>query len=57
MTWLDKLHHPEHYVKIFWKWSFLGVLMGIIGGVLGALFHHALHFVTHLRSEHWLYTL
>ena len=55
MTWLDKLHHPEHYVKIFWKWSFLGVLMGIIGGVLGALFHHALHFVTHLRSEHtWL---
>ena len=55
MTWLEKLHHPEHYVKIFWKWSFLGIVMGLIGGVLGGVFHHALHFVTHLRSEHtWL---
>ena len=58
MTWLEKLHHPEHYLKIFWKWSFLGILMGIIGGVIGAVFHHALHFVTHLRSEHtWLVIL
>ena len=29
--------------------------MGVLGGLLGAGFHHALHFVTHLRSEHnWL---
>ena len=29
--------------------------MGAIGGLLGAGFHHALHFVTHVRSEHmWL---
>ena len=29
--------------------------MGILGGLLGAGFHHALHFVTHVRSEHtWL---
>ena len=55
MAWLEKLHHPEDYVKTFLKWGFLGVLMGAIGGVLGAVFHHALHFVTHVRSEHmWL---
>ena len=55
MAWLDKLHHPEDYIKTFVKWGLLGVLMGILGGLLGAGFHHALHFVTHLRSEHtWL---
>jgi len=55
MAWLDKLHHPEDYIRTFLKWALLGVLMGAIGGVLGAVFHHALHFVTHLRSEHmWL---
>ena len=55
MAWLDKLHHPEHYVKTCLKWGILGVLMGCIGGLLGAGFHHALHFVTHLRGEFtWL---
>ncbi|MBQ7002154.1 MAG: chloride channel protein [Oscillospiraceae bacterium] len=55
MAWLEKLHHPEDYVKTFLKWGLLGVLMGILGGLLGAGFHHALHFVTHVRSEHmWL---
>ena len=55
MAWLDKIHHPETYIKTFLKWALLGVLMGTIGGLLGAGFHHALHFVTHLRSEHtWL---
>lgn len=55
MAWLDKLHHPEDYIKAFLKWGILGVLMGSIGGVLGAVFHHVLHFVTHVRSEHmWL---
>jgi len=55
MAWLDKLHHPEHYIKAFLKWGILGVLVGCIGGLLGAGFHHALHFVTHLRGEHtWL---
>ncbi len=55
MAWLDKLHHPEDYIKTFLKWGLLGVVMGAVGGVLGAVFHHALHFVTHLRSEHmWL---
>ena len=55
MAWLDKLHHPEDYIKTFLKWGLLGVLMGILGGLLGAGFHHALHFVTHVRSEHtWL---
>ena len=55
MAWLEKLHHPEEYLKSFLKWGLLGTLMGAIGGVLGAVFHHALHFVTHVRSEHaWL---
>lgn len=55
MAWLEKIHHPEEYIKTFLKWALLGVLMGFIGGVLGAVFHHALHFVTHVRSEHmWL---
>ena len=55
MAWLEKLHHPEDYVKTFLKWGLLGVLMGILGGLLGAGFHHALHFVTHVRAEHtWL---
>lgn len=55
MAWLDKIHHPESYLKTFLKWTLLGLLMGVIGGLLGAGFHHALHFVTHLRGEHsWL---
>ena len=55
MAWLDKIHHPEDYIKAFAKWGFLGILMGILGGLIGAGFHHALHFVTHIRSEHmWL---
>lgn len=52
MTWLDNLHHPEKYEKIFVKWAMLGVLVGGIGGLLGAGFHHILHFVTHVRGEH-----
>ena len=55
MNWREKFHHPAHYGKLFIKWSLLGILMGGLGGLLGAGFHHALHFVTHLRSEHnWL---
>ena len=55
MAWLDKIHHPERYIKTFCKWALLGLMMGAIGGLLGAGFHHALHGVTHLRSEHtWL---
>lgn len=55
MAWLDKIHHLKNYTKTFLKWAVLGVLMGGIGGLLGAGFHHALHFVTHVRSENtWL---
>ena len=55
MAWLDKINHPERYLKTFLKWSFFGLLMGALGGLLGAGFHHALHGVTHLRQHHsWL---
>ena len=55
MAWLEKLHHPEDFLKMFLKWGLLGTLMGVIGGLLGAGFHHALHFVTHVRAENmWL---
>ena len=55
MSWLEKLHHPEYYVKTFLKWTILSVIVGITGGLLGAAFHHALHFVTHVRAENsWL---
>ena len=55
MAWLQKLHNPQYYVKTFLKWALLGLLIGIVGGLLGAGFHHALHFVTHLRTAHnWL---
>ena len=55
MAWLQKLHHPEYYIKTFIKWVVLGLLIGSVGGLLGAGFHHALHFVTHLRGEfNWL---
>ncbi len=55
MAWLDKIHHPERYLKTFCKWGLLGLLMGGLGGLLGALFHHALHGVTALRGSFpWL---
>lgn len=55
MAWLEKMHHPEYYIKMFLKWGLLGLTVGVLGGVLGGVFHHALHFVTHLRSDHmWL---
>ena len=58
MKWLEEMHHPEKYWKIFLKWGLLGLIMGLIGGVLGAAFHHTLHFVTHLRGGHpWLILL
>ena len=48
-------YKPKSYIITFLKWGLFGLLMGVLGGLLGAGFHHALHFVTHLRSEHnWL---
>ena len=55
MAWLEKIHHPEYYIKTFLKWLILSLIVGITGGLLGAGFHHALHFVTHMRAENnWL---
>ena len=58
MAWLEKLPNPRAYLKTFFKWTLLGLLLGIVGGGIGAVFHHALHFVTHLRTAHgWLLLL
>lgn len=58
MSWLDEMHHPEKYWKIFLKWGLLGALVGVIGGFLGAGFHYALRFVTALRTaQPWLICL
>ena len=55
MSWLNDFQHSEKYARVFVRWCILSAIMGVIGGLLGAGFHHALHFVTHLRSEHmWL---
>ena len=55
MTFPHKVSKPKAYLITFLKWGLFGLLMGVLGGLLGAGFHHALHFVTHLRSEHnWL---
>ena len=55
MSWLSDFRHSEKYTRVFIRWCILSVIMGVVGGLLGAGFHHALHFVTHLRSEHmWL---
>ena len=55
MTWLKYFRRPEQYAITVLRWSVLSAIMGIVGGLIGAGFHHALHFVTHIRSEHmWL---
>lgn len=55
MALLDSLQRPRYYLRLFVRWCVLGAIMGTVGGLLGAGFHHALHFVTHVRSEHtWL---
>ncbi len=51
----EKIYRCKTYFRLFLKWTLLALTMGTIGGLLGAGFHHALHFVTHLRSENqWL---
>ena len=43
------------FIKTYINWLILCAIMGTIGGLMGAGFHYALHFVTHLRTEHtWL---
>ena len=55
MVSLKYLKRPENYAKVVLRWCILSIIMGVVGGLLGAAFHHALHFVTHIRSEHtWL---
>ena len=55
MVWREEIRQLKNYLKLFVNWGILALIMGIVGGLLGAVFHHALHFVTHVRSENtWL---
>ena len=55
MDRIERFWHTKVFVKIVIRWCVLSLIMGTVGGLLGAVFHHALHFVTHVRSEHmWL---
>ena len=55
MAWTERFRYTKKFVTIVCRWCILSLIMGTVGGLLGALFHHALHFVTHVRSEHmWL---
>ena len=58
MTFRERLRKPGRYAVLFTKWTALALLVGLIGGLLGAAFHHALRFVTELRTGHgWLILL
>ena len=55
MIFRQRVEPVQEYAVSFGKWGLLGLFMGVIGGLLGAGFHHALHFVTHIRTENgWL---
>ena len=55
MNLSDKVMQTKKFVRIVLRWCILSIIMGTVGGLLGSVFHHALHFVTHVRSEHmWL---
>ena len=55
MIFRKRVEPVQEYAVSFGKWGLLGLIMGVIGGMLGAGFHHALHFVTHIRTENgWL---
>lgn len=55
MAYAESISKLHKFVRIVVRWCILSVIMGTVGGLLGAMFHHALHLVTHVRSEHmWL---
>lgn len=55
MNLSEKVMQTKKFIRIVVRWCILSLIMGTIGGLLGSVFHHALHFVTHVRSEHmWL---
>ena len=55
MACTETISKLRKFVRIVVRWCILSVIMGTVGGLMGAVFHHALHFVTHIRSEHmWL---
>ena len=45
------------YIKPFFIWIALAIVMGILGGVLGAVFHKCLEIVTDVRSHNSLIIL
>ena len=51
----EKMSHAGHYVKAFFRWSFLALVTGLLGGVIGSPFHIAVEKATEARAAHpWL---
>ena len=41
-----------NYIKTFFKWIFISLIVGTIGGVLGSVFHLSIDYVTDLRATY-----
>ena len=47
----EKLKGIAEYIKSFFKWIVIAVLIGAIGGVLGSIFHESLDFAAEIRAK------
>ena len=49
---LERLETSVLYIKTFFKWLFLSVIMGIVCGIAGTLFHYSVDFATQMRTSY-----
>ena len=49
---LERLETSVLYIKTFFKWLFLSVIMGIVCGIAGTLFHYSVDFGTQMRTSY-----
>lgn len=51
----EQLLSSFEYIKTFFKWMAISVLVGVVGGVTGSLFHMCIDFATETRAENgWI---